>query len=104
VKCGSQSSSSSQLLKLPSHNNKPKFPARLLQKSQHNSRFLAQPRTPTKNSQKAPIPAKLQAEEETELETHHNNNNKNKKPKTLEEKKIKIALYSLTHSLTHSAN
>jgi hypothetical protein len=99
----SSSSSSSQLLKLPSHNNKPKFPPRFLQKSQHNSRFLAQPRTPTKNSQKAPNPAKLhyqqlQAEERTELKTHHNNNNnnnnKNKKPKTLVEgkRKIKIAL------------
>jgi len=49
-------------------------------------------RTPTKNSQKAPNPAKLhyqqlQAEEETELKTHHNNNNKNKKPKTLGGKK-----------------
>jgi hypothetical protein len=50
------SSSSSQLLKLPSHNNKPKFPRRFLQKSQHNSRFLAQPRTPPK------IPKKLQTQ------------------------------------------
>jgi hypothetical protein len=92
----SSSSSSSQLLKLPSHNNKPKFPPRFLQKSQHNSRFLAQPRTPTKNSQKAPNPAKLhyqqlQAEERTELKTHNNNNNnnnnKNTKPKTLVEGK-----------------
>jgi hypothetical protein len=104
------SSSSSQLLKLPSHNNKPKFPRRFLQKSQHNSRFLAQPRTPTKNFQKPPNPAKLQyqqlqAEEETELKTHHNNNNnnnKNKKPKTLGGKKKENLHY--TQSLSHSTN
>ncbi len=88
----SSSGGSSQLLKLPSHNNKPKFPPRFLQKSQHNSRFLAQPRASTQNSQKAPNPAKLhyqqlQAEEETELKAHHNNKNKNKKPKTLGEGK-----------------
>jgi hypothetical protein len=96
------SSSSSQLL-----NNKPKFPPRFLQKSQHNSRLLAQTRTPTKNSQKAPNPAKLhyqqlQAEEETELKTHNNNNNnnnKNQKPKTLGIKKKKICTI-LSHSVT----
>jgi len=70
-------------------------------------------RTPTKNSQKAPNPAKLhyqqlQAEEETELKTHHNNNNnnnknnKNQKPKTLGEKKKENLHY--TQSLSHSTN